>query len=60
MRSASADPFEPNWMGEPLAALVTWQREPYMAELFSRAIAGSRFHEVARYGDYVIYAPESS
>ena len=25
-------PFEPNWMGEPLAALVTWQREPYIAD----------------------------
>jgi hypothetical protein len=51
-------PFEATWMGEPLQALVTWQREPYLADLFARATAGSNFHEVARYGDYVIYAPE--
>jgi hypothetical protein len=52
-------PLEDNWMGEPLHALVTWQREPYIADMFSRATAGSMFHEVARYGDYVIYAPDS-
>jgi hypothetical protein len=53
-------PFDSSWMGEPLAALVTWQREPYQAELFARALAGTPFREVARFGDYVIYAPESS
>jgi hypothetical protein len=53
-------PFEATWMGEPLGALVTWQREPYLADLFTRATAGSDFHEVARYGDYVIYAPETA
>jgi hypothetical protein len=47
-------------MGEPLQALVTWQREPYIADLFARATAGSNFREVARFGDYVIYAPVSS
>jgi hypothetical protein len=52
--------FDPTWMGEPLRAMVTWQREPYIADLFARATAGSSFVEVARYGDYVIYAPESS
>jgi len=52
--------FEPTWMGEPLQALVTWQREPYLADLFARAAAGANFHEVARYGDYVIYAPEAA
>jgi hypothetical protein len=52
-------PFESTWMGEPLRALVTWQREPYIADLFARATAGSSFLEVARYGDYVIYAPVS-
>jgi hypothetical protein len=52
-------PFADNWMGEPLHALVTWQREPYIADMFSRATAGSDFHEVARFGDYVIYAPDS-
>jgi 4-amino-4-deoxy-L-arabinose transferase-like glycosyltransferase len=53
-------PFEDTWMGEPLQALVTWQREPYIADLFARATAGSNFREVARFGDYVIYAPVSS
>ncbi|MBV9326620.1 MAG: glycosyltransferase family 39 protein [Chloroflexi bacterium] len=53
-------PFEATWMGEPLQALVTWQREPYLRDLFARAVAGSNFREVARYGDYVIYAPESA
>ena len=53
-------PFDGNWQGEPLAALVTWQREPYLADLFARALADTPFREMARYGDYVIYAPESS
>jgi hypothetical protein len=53
-------PFDSTWMGEPLQAMVTWQREPYLAELFARATAASSFHEVARYGDYVIYAPDSA
>jgi hypothetical protein len=52
-------PLEPTWAGEPLAALVTWQREPYVAGLFQRAIAGSGFREEARFGDYVIYVPAS-
>jgi hypothetical protein len=50
-------PFESSWMGEPLRALVTWQREPYLADMFAHATAGTDFHEVAHYGDYVIYAP---
>ncbi len=53
-------PFESSWMGEPLQALVTWQREPYIADMFARATAGTSFHEVARFGDYVIYEPEAS
>jgi hypothetical protein len=52
-------PFQSTWMGEPLQALVTWQREPYIADMFARAIAGTPFHEVARFGDYVIYSPEA-
>ena len=31
--------FDGTWAGEPLHALVTWQREPYVADLFSRAFA---------------------
>jgi 4-amino-4-deoxy-L-arabinose transferase-like glycosyltransferase len=57
---STGQPFESTWMGEPLQALVTWQREPYIADMFARALAGTNFHEVARYGDYVIYAPVES
>jgi hypothetical protein len=52
-------PLETTWAGEPLAALVTWQREPYIADLFERAIPGAGFREEARFGDYVIYLPAS-
>jgi hypothetical protein len=54
---STGHPFQSTWMGEPLLALVTWQREPYLADMFARALAGSDFQEVARFGDYVIYAP---
>jgi 4-amino-4-deoxy-L-arabinose transferase-like glycosyltransferase len=49
--------FDGTWAGEPLHALVTWQREPYVADLFSRAFAASNFRETARFGDYVVYEP---
>jgi hypothetical protein len=52
--------FDGTWAGEPLHALVTWQREPYIADLFSRALATSNFRETARFGDYVVYEPASS
>ncbi|HEV7665038.1 MAG TPA: glycosyltransferase family 39 protein [Chloroflexota bacterium] len=50
-------PFDGIWAGEPLRALVVWQREAYVAELFGRALAGSQFRETARFGDYVVYEP---
>jgi 4-amino-4-deoxy-L-arabinose transferase-like glycosyltransferase len=49
--------FDGTWAGEPLHALVTWQREPYVADLFNRALSSSRFQETARFGDYVVYEP---
>jgi hypothetical protein len=49
--------FDGTWAGEPLRALVTWQREPYIAQLFDRALSASNFHPTARFGDYVIYEP---
>jgi hypothetical protein len=49
--------FDGTWAGEPLYALVTWQREPYVAELFNRRLADSGFRETVRFGDYVIYEP---
>ncbi len=52
-------PLEPVWMGERLGALVIWEREPYIADLFARVIPASAFREEARFGDYVIYVPAS-
>jgi 4-amino-4-deoxy-L-arabinose transferase-like glycosyltransferase len=49
--------FEGKWYGEPLYALVTWQRDAYIANLFSRAASAAGFHESARFGDYVVYVP---
>ncbi|HEY0582059.1 MAG TPA: glycosyltransferase family 39 protein [Chloroflexota bacterium] len=48
-------PFDGTWAGEPLHALVTWQREPYVADLIGRAAPGAGFRETARFGDYVVY-----
>jgi hypothetical protein len=50
-------PFNGTWAGEPLRAMVTWQREAYVADLFSRAMPQLGFRETARFGDYVIYEP---
>jgi hypothetical protein len=52
-------PFDGTWAGEPLHALVIWQREPYLADLFGRRLAESRFRQEAQFGDYVIYVPLS-
>jgi 4-amino-4-deoxy-L-arabinose transferase-like glycosyltransferase len=49
--------FDGTWAGEPLHALVTWQREPYVADLFARGLEGSDFRQTVRFGDYVIYEP---
>jgi 4-amino-4-deoxy-L-arabinose transferase-like glycosyltransferase len=49
--------FGGTWAGEPLHALVTWQREPYTAGVLSRVFESTGFREVARFGDYVIYVP---
>jgi 4-amino-4-deoxy-L-arabinose transferase-like glycosyltransferase len=51
--------FDGTWAGEPLKALVTWQREPYVADLFGRALPAAGFRETARFGDYVVYEPAS-
>ncbi len=52
-------PFDGTWAGQPLQALVTWQREPYVAELFAEAFPAAGFQETARFGDYVVYVPAS-
>ena len=51
--------FNGTWAGEPVAALVVWQREPYVASLFERAAPAAGYHETARFGDYVVYEPGS-
>jgi 4-amino-4-deoxy-L-arabinose transferase-like glycosyltransferase len=51
--------FDGTWAGEPLKALVTWQREPYVADLFNRTLPAAGFLETARFGDYVVYEPAS-
>jgi hypothetical protein len=49
--------FDGTWRGEPLLAVVAWQREPYIADQFNRAMPAAGFQQVARLGDYVIYQP---
>jgi hypothetical protein len=53
-------PFAATWAGEPVRALVLWQREPYVADLFTRAMPAAGFSEAERFGDYVIYVPTAS
>jgi hypothetical protein len=50
-------PISDSWAGERLRAMVTWQREPYVAEQFRRAAELLGFVETARFGDYVVYEP---
>ena len=52
--------FAASWAGEPLRAMVVWQREPYVADLLARAAASAGFRETARFGDYVVYEPAGS
>jgi hypothetical protein len=54
---ASNGSFDGTWDGQPLRTLVTWQRDPAVASLWQQAsLPALGFDEVARYGDYVIYA----
>jgi 4-amino-4-deoxy-L-arabinose transferase-like glycosyltransferase len=50
--------WDGTWAGEQVQALVTWQREPYIADLFERQLADLPFAEKARFGDYVVYEYE--
>jgi hypothetical protein len=51
--------FDGTWAAEPVRAIVTWQREPYVADLLGRGIRAANYREAARFGDYVVYeAPE--
>ena len=52
-------PLEATWAGEALHAMVIWERDPYIADLFARNVPSVGFTEVARFGDYVVYVPAS-
>lgn len=52
-------PLNATWAGEPLHAMVVWERDPYIAALFDRTVPTSGFKEDARFGDYVVYVPAS-
>jgi hypothetical protein len=51
--------FDGMWAGERLQAVVSWQREPYVADLFNRVLPAAGFVEAERFGDYVVYVPTS-
>jgi hypothetical protein len=51
--------FDGTWMGEPVRALVVWEREAYVADVLTRALAATNFVQAERFGDYVVYVPGS-
>lgn len=50
-------PFYKTWAGEPVRAIISWEREPYIEQLVSRSLALVGYHEADRFGDYVVYEP---
>jgi 4-amino-4-deoxy-L-arabinose transferase-like glycosyltransferase len=50
-------PFDGTWAGERVAAIVLWQREPYVASVVVPAMSGAGFNIVAQFDDYVVYEP---
>jgi 4-amino-4-deoxy-L-arabinose transferase-like glycosyltransferase len=50
-------PFYKTWAGEPVRAIVAWEREPYIAFLASHSLEFVGYKEVDRFGDYVVYQP---
>jgi hypothetical protein len=56
---ATGKGFDGTWAGEPVRVLLTWQREPFVADVLGRGIRAADYRETARFGDYVVYeAPE--
>jgi 4-amino-4-deoxy-L-arabinose transferase-like glycosyltransferase len=53
-------PFDGTWNGQRLVAMVTWQREPYVADVLNRSLPALGYHETQRFGDYVVYEPVGS
>jgi hypothetical protein len=50
-------PFDGTWAGEPVHALVAWEREAYVADVLNGGLASAGFVKTARFGDYVVYVP---
>ncbi len=44
-----------SWQGEPLVAVVAWQREPYVADQLRAHLLPLGFRVTHRFGDYVVY-----
>ena len=49
--------FYKSWAGQPIPAVIAWQREPYVADLVRTSLHLAGYQETARFGDYVIYEP---
>jgi hypothetical protein len=49
--------FDGTWAGEPVRAVLVWQREPYLADQFTRGLTAANYRATARFGDYVLYEP---
>ena len=54
---SKGQPFYKTWAGEPVRAIIAWEREPYIVQLVSHSLDFVGYHEVARFGDYVVYEP---
>ena len=50
-------PFGNTWQGQPIAAIVAWTRDPFIADLLSRRLPPLGFVPAERIGDYQIYLP---
>jgi hypothetical protein len=49
----------PSWQGQPLVAVVAWQREPYVADQLHSLLLPLGFRITHRFGDYVVYEPRA-
>jgi 4-amino-4-deoxy-L-arabinose transferase-like glycosyltransferase len=54
---SKGEPFYKTWAGEPVSAIIAWEREPYIVQLVSHSLDFVGYREVARFGDYVVYQP---
>jgi 4-amino-4-deoxy-L-arabinose transferase-like glycosyltransferase len=47
--------FDGVWAGQPVRAILTWQREPYVAELLARHLPAAGYQAAQQFGDYLVY-----